>query len=449
MGSVADGRAAARRRRTDPARPVSVTALVVRFSLAGLVVMVLLGSVVAVLARQAGTDQAVDAARRVAWVTGRGIAEPRLTSAVVSGDPQALAALDADLRRYVLQGSLVRVKIWRADGRILYSDEPRLVGQRFTLEEEEVEALQERTTDSEISDLSAPENVYERPFGKLLEVYVGLTAADGEPLLFEAYFRYDAVVDAAEAQWRRYAPATLTGLLVLQLVQIPFAWSLARRLQRQQRDRQRLLQRAVDASHTERRRIAADLHDGVVQDLTGLTYALDAARLAPPDPAGQREVVGQAATQLRSSVADLRTLLVEIYPPDLAEEGLPAALTDLAAGLERTGLAVEVDVEGGADLPLATSSVLYRSGQEVLRNVVAHSDARRVVLHLDADESSARLVVDDDGRGFDEADLDQRFADGHIGLRSLGDLVDDAGGTLTIRSAPGRGTRVEIVVPVG
>lgn len=160
-------------------------------------------------------------------------------------------------------------------------------------------------------------------------------------------------------------------------------------------------------------------------------------------------MVGQAATQLRSSVADLRTLLVEIYPPDLAEEGLPAALTDLAAGLERTGLAVEVDVEAGADLPLATSSVLYRSGQEVLRNVVAHSDAGRVVLHLDADEASARLVVDDDGRGFDEADLDQRFADGHIGLRSLGDLVDDAGGTLTIRSAPGRGTRVEIVVPVG
>jgi len=58
-------------------------------------------------------------------------------------------------------------------------------------------------------------------------------------------------------------------------------------------------------------------------------------------------------------------------------------------------------------------------------------------------------VVDDDGRGFDEADLDRRFADGHIGLRSLGDLVDDAGGTLTVSSAPGRGTRVEIVVPVG
>jgi two-component system, NarL family, sensor kinase len=435
--------------RTEPARPVSVAGLVLRFSLAGLVVMALLGTALAFLARQAGTDQAVDSARQVAWVAGQGIAEPRLTDAVLRGDAQALATLDADMHRYVLQGSLVRVKVWRADGRILYSDEPRLVGQTFPLGEDEQEALEGGTTDSEISDLSAPENVYERPFGKLLEVYVGLTATNGERLLFESYFRYDAVATAAAAQWRQYAPPTLAGLLALQLVQIPFAWSLARRLQRQQRERQRLLQRAVDASQTERRRIAADLHDGVVQDLTGLTYALDAARLGPPDPDGQREVVGRAASQLRSSVADLRSLLVELYPPDLAEEGLPAALTDLAAALERAGLAVDLDVEGAADLPLGVSSVLFRGGQEVLRNVVAHSDARRVALHADASDGTARLVVDDDGRGFEADDLDRRFADGHIGLRSLGDLVDDSGGTLTVRSAPGQGTRVEITVPVG
>lgn len=438
-----------RGRRADPSRPVSVARLVLRFSLAGLVVMVLLGTVLAVLARQAGTTQAIDSARQVAWVTARGIVEPRLTPAVVAGDPQALAGLDADLRRLVLQGSLVRVKVWRADGRILYADEPRLVGQTFALGEDEQEALRDRSTDSEISDLSAPENVYERPFGKLLEVYVGLTAADGEPLLFEAYFRYDAVETAAAAEWRKYAPPTIAGLLLLQLVQIPFAWSLARRLQGQQRDRQRLLQRAVDASQVERRRIAGDLHDGVVQDLTGLTYALDAARLGPADPDGQRDLAGRAATQLRSSVADLRTLLVEIYPPDLVAEGLPAALTDLAAGVERTGVEVDLDVAGAADLPVDVSAVLFRGGQEVLRNVVAHSGARRVALHAGVRDGTARLVVDDDGRGFDAADLDRRFSEGHLGLRSLGDLVDDAGGTVTVRSAPGQGTRVEIEVPVG
>lgn len=436
-------------RRTDPSSPVSVTGLVVRFSLAGLVVMVLLGSVLGVLARQAGTDQAVESARQVAWVAAHGIAEPRLTDQVVAGDARALASFDADMHRYVLQGSLVRLKVWRADGLVLYSDEPRLVGRTFPLGEEEDEALAGRSTDSEISDLSAPENVYERPFGTLLEVYVGLTATGGQPVLFEAYYRYDAVVTAAAAQWRQYAPPTLACLLALQLVQIPFAWSLARRLQRQQRDRQRLLQRAVDASQTERRRIAADLHDGVVQDLTGLTYTLDAARLGPDDPAGYRDLLGRASSQLRGSVADLRTLLVEIYPPDLADEGLPAALTDLAADLERGGLSVDLDVDEAVDLPLDVSSVLFRSGQEVLRNVLAHSDAQHVALRAAAQDGTASLVVDDDGRGFDAADLSRRFAEGHIGLRSLGDLIDDSGGTLTVRSAPGRGTRVEIVVPVG
>ena len=58
---------------------------------------------------------------------------------------------------------------------------------------------------------------------------------------------------------------------------------------------------------------------------------------------------------------------------------------------------------------------------------------------LDRRDGTARLVVDDDGRGFDAADLDRRFAEGHIGLRSLGDLIDDSGGTLTVRSAPGSG----------
>jgi two-component system, NarL family, sensor kinase len=424
-----------------------VAGLVLRFSLAGLVVMVLLGTVLAVLARQAGTEQAIDSARQVASVTGRGIAEPRLSDPLAAGDASALAAFDADMHRYVLQGSLVRVKVWRRDGRILYSDEPRLVGQTFALGPEEEEALEQQRTDSEISDLSAPENVYERPFGKLLEVYVGLTSTSGEPLLFEAYFRYDAVAEAGQAQWRKYAPPTLGGLLALQLVQIPFAYSLARRLQRQQLDRQRLLQHAVEASDAERRRIAGDLHDGVVQQLTGLTYALDAARLGAADPGRDAELVRSAATQLRGSVGDLRSLLVDIYPPNLSEEGLPGALTDLANELERSGIVVNLDVDRADGLPLSVSAVLFRCAQEIVRNAAAHSGARQVSLRVTADGRLATLTVEDDGMGFDRADIDRQLTGGHIGLRSMGDLVASAGGQLTVHSHPGQGTLVEVVLP--
>jgi signal transduction histidine kinase len=436
--------------RRDPTlQVVSAAALVARFTIAGVVVMVLLATAFAVLARQAGKNQAVELAEQVTAVTAHGIAEPRLTRAVVRGDPKALTEFNDAMDRYVRRGSLVRVKVWNKDGRIIYSDESRLIGQTFPLGPEEREALLEQgPPDSEISDLTRTENTYDRPYGKLLEVYVGVPAQTREPLLFEAYFKYDAVREAGWQQWRNYAPPALAALLLLQLVQIPFAWSLARRLERQQQERQQLLQHAVDASDAERRRIAGDLHDGVVQQLTGLTYALDAARLQGPDPDRDIELIGRTATQLRTTTGELRSLLVDIYPPNLAEEGLPAALAELASGLENAGVRVALDVESTAHLPPEVSSVLFRSAQEVLRNVVTHSRAQTVELQAVSDGSTAVLVVDDDGRGFDQSDLASRLTDGHIGLRSLGDLVARAGGRLTVTSAPGQGTRAEVRVPL-
>ena len=430
-------------------RTVSVAGLVARFTVAGLVVMIALAGVIAVLARQAGTEKAIESAEQVSWVTAHGIVEPRLTPAVLAGDPEALTAFDTAMRNYVLKGSLVRVKLWRADGSIVYSDEPRLIGRTFDLGEEESAALAAGSIDSEISDLTRPENVYEQSFGKLLEVYTGVTASNGEKLLFETYFRYDAVVTAGQDEWRKYAPVALGALLLLELVQIPFAWSLARRLQRQQQDRQRLLQHAVDASDAERRRIAGDLHDGVVQDLTGLTYALDAARLGRPDPGRDAELIKTTATGLRNGIRDLRSLLVDIYPPNLAEEGLSGSLAELAGRLERAGVSVELDLERAGDLPTPTAAVLYRSAQEILRNVTAHSAAEQVQITVTVDAGAATLVVDDDGRGFDTADLERRLDEGHLGLRSLGDLVAEAGGTLVVRSGPSQGTRAEVSVPVG
>jgi signal transduction histidine kinase len=185
----------------------------------------------------------------------------------------------------------------------------------------------------------------------------------------------------------------------------------------------------------------------VVQHLTGLTYALDAARLDKADPRRDAQLIRSTASQLRSSTNDLRSLLVDIYPPNLADEGLPAALSELATRLENAGLSVALDVDQTIDLPLDVSSVLFRSAQEMLRNVATHSEAQGVQLTATFDGEIATLVVDDDGRGFEESDLPARQAGGHIGLRSLGDLVAGSGGKLTIRSAPGRGTRAEVAVP--
>ena len=420
-----------------------------RFTAAGLIVLLSLAALIAFVARQAGIEQATESARQVTYVTARGVVEPRLDAVVIAGEPAALTAFDQAMRKYVLQGSLVRVKLWNADGRIVYSDEPRLIGQQFPLGPEEQEALQRQgSSASEVSDLSRPENKFEIPYKKLLEVYVGVRGTNGEPMLFEAYFEYQAVTEAGQAAWRRFAPPSLGALLVLELVQIPFAWSLARRVQRQQRDRERLLQHAVDASDAERRRIAGELHDGVVQELTGLNYALDAMRLGHPTEGQRAELIADSASRLRGSIGSLRSLLVDIYPPNLAEEGLTSALAELAAGLERAGIEVRLETDGAEELPPAVAALLFRTAQEVVRNVAAHSGAGEVLIKAGRSDGRAVLIVDDDGRGFDESRLGERSSNGHLGLRSIGDLLAESGGTLTVRAAPGQGTRVEAEVPM-
>jgi len=426
----------------------STAGLVARFAAVGVVVLFGSAALIAVAARRAGADEAIEAATQVTWVTARDVVEPRLDAAVVAGDPVALAAFNQAMRAYVLQGALVRVKLWDADGRVIYSDEPRLEGRTYALNGVEQTALREQRTASEVSDLGKPENQFEIAYGTLLEVYAGVRASTGQPLLFEAYFRYHAVKQAGAAAWRRFAPPALGALLVLQLVQIPLAWSLARQLRRRQRERESLLRHAVDASNAERRRIAGDLHDGVVQRLTGITYALDATRLGTPDDARRAEVIAHAATEMRNSIGELRTLLVDIYPPNLAEEGLPSALAELASGLERAGIHVELDTDYADALNPVIAGLLFRTAQEVLRNITEHSHAQHVEITLMVREGQVRLIIDDDGRGFDEAELATRTEDGHFGLRALSNLITDASGTLVVRSAPAAGTRVEAEVPI-
>lgn len=429
-------------------RPVSTVGLLVRFTGAGLIVLLSLAALTAYVARQSGVEQATETARQATYVTARAVAEPRLTPALLAGDQTALTDLDNAIRRYGIQGSLVRVKVWNADGRIVYSDEKQLIGATFPLGPDEQEVLRVQGSDSEVSDLSRPENRFEVPYDKLLEVYVGIRGTDGTPLLFEAYFRYDAVTTAGQAAWRRFAPPALGALLVLELVQIPFAWSLAKRVQRQQQDRERLLRHAVEASDAERRRIAGDLHDGVVQELTGLSYGMDAMRLGNPTEGERAAVIADSATRLRSSIGSLRSLLVDLYPPNLADEGLPSALAELASGLERAGITVQLDTDGTEDLPKQTAALLFRAAQEIVRNVATHSGATEVAMSAAHSDGTATLVVDDDGRGFDETELGDRGSSGHFGLRSIGDLLAESGGMLTVRAAPGQGTRVEVEVPV-
>src|SRR5207237_9490546 len=131
--------------------------------------------------------------------------------------------------------------------------------------------------DADLSNLDEAENRYERPYNKLLEVYVPVHTLGGQRVLFEAYLRYSSIAESGRHIWGSFAPVLVGGLLLLYLVQVPLAWSMARRLRQGQEEQERLLVRAMDASHAERQRIARHLHDGVVPALAGVPYSLAAA----------------------------------------------------------------------------------------------------------------------------------------------------------------------------
>jgi two-component system, NarL family, sensor kinase len=422
---------------------------IVQFFLVGLVAVAVVGIATAVAARRVGQREAIVDARTTTLVKAQTVVEPVVTDGLLTAQPAAVGKVDAAVRRGVLDRSLVRVKIWTREGRIVYSDEPRLRGASYRLGRDELAALDKGVIEAEVSDLKKPENRFDRQFHKLLEVYLPIRTPDGQRLLFEAYYRYDAVSASGNRIWKSFAPVSIGALVALELIQIPIAWSLARRLRERQRDRERLLQQAIDASDTERRRIAGDLHDGVVQDLAGVAFSLAGASRQDGAPPGTAALLDRSASQVRDSIKSLRSLLVDIYPPSLADAGLGSALNDLLAGVQSRGVATALDVDALRE-PVRedVARVLWRAAQEAVRNVLGHAHATSVRLRAATTTDAVELDVVDDGVGFDEETERTRVAEGHVGLRGLRDLVASAGGEVRVDSAPGRGTTIHVEVPL-
>ena len=358
---------------------------------------------IALLARQAGTEQAIESARQVTWVTARGIVEPRLTPEVMAGDPAALTAFNDAMQKYVMQrlagageglGRRRPHRLLRRDPADRADVRPRRRGARGTARAEH--RLRDQRPDP-------PENEFERPYEKLLEVYVGVAVDRPGNRCCSRRTSATTVCPAGQAEWRKFAPAALggadraaAGADPVRVVTGPAAAASAA-------GPDRLLQHAVDASDAERRRIAGDLHDGVVQELTG-------ADLHPGRGAGSVRRMPQrdarpgapAAARLRRSHGQLRSLLVDIYPPSLAEEGLPASLTELASrpGADRDRRSSWTS--SGADAIYRRTRGACCSGRRrrCCATSPSHSGAQHVELTATVADGRATLVVDDDGRGF-------------------------------------------------
>jgi two-component system, NarL family, sensor kinase len=211
-----------------------------------------------------------------------------------------------------------------------------------------------------------------------------------------------------------------------------------------------LMRRTIEAQEEERRRVAADIHDGVTQQLVSIWYRLQACGRSlrdDPDRAGKdldaaRELVDEALVEARAAIYDLR-------PSMLDDLGLSPSLRTLAASQVADGTELDLEIDEALNLPPHHEVALYRIAQEALTNIRRHANAGRVKVALRDAGGDVELLVADDGRGFEPpaAWPPAPRAQTSYGLSGIAERASLVGGRLTIRSAPGEGTTLTVRIP--
>lgn len=207
------------------------------------------------------------------------------------------------------------------------------------------------------------------------------------------------------------------------------------------------------AALEERHRIARDLHDSIQQELFSMTLHVRALQLTVDRLGDAQPSIRRGVTELlelsHSTLSDMRSLIFELRPALLREQGLVEAVRRYAAIVAaREGLRINVPAADRLAIAATTEEDCYRLIQEALHNVVKHAGATSVNIEIGCaswDEGTLLVEVTDDGAGFDPATV----SPGHLGLVTMRERAESLGGQLEVVTAPGRGTTVRVLVPRG
>lgn len=245
------------------------------------------------------------------------------------------------------------------------------------------------------------------------------------------------------------AGATLDATL-LTLVLAPVVWQVFLvPLRRLHDDRGRLLERVLLAQEIERARIARDLHDGLGQNLTSMLLHLRVMEEASTLDVA-REHVGTLRRIASTSLDDLRRVVRETRPPVLDDLGLAAALEKQVADVAECGSAAmsfTCDIKDIERLPPSVETALYRVVQEAVTNSVKHAHAAHLAVKLTRSDGEVLVAITDDGRGFDVASA-LHGEQPPFGLLGMHERVRPLGGSVTVTSERGKGTVVQVRVPL-
>lgn len=373
------------------------------------------------------------------------VLEHSMPQALVDGEPAAIEAFDAIIREHIVRPTTAGLALWSPDGRIIYALDPAFTGTQHPLPAGAKQALatQEVVAGLRSNDESDAEVGWS--VSSAIEVYAPFTNADGLPFVWEVGLQRDRVTEHANRLVVTLALLTALGTAMLLTIQGLLARNLVRRHDREQAYRRWLTQRVSEVATVERRQIAADLHDGVVQDLTGIALDLevpiDTPKDAPPLAPTERTAL---ARRIRVAVTVLRGQAAELHPTASSAMDVERSLSDML-GRVAPHIATTLTVDPDAEVAPNYRWLVFRVAQEALRNVVQHSRATNVVVAVHRAGSTTVVTIDDDGIGF-SPEIDP-VEPGHMGLSLLSDMATAAGATVFIRSAPGKGTTIRLEVP--
>ena len=435
--------------------------------------VVAVSSVVAWLVGQIIESSALSRTTSITSLYVESFIEP-LVQSLATGP--ALSPSDVDgLHRLLTETQMgqqiVSFRIWSLDGEILYSPAAELVGQHFPMDGDRGEAASGNVI-GDLSDLSSPENAYERQrWQRLIEMYLPVRQ-EGSPRII-AVTEFYQLPDELEAEvardrlvaWGAVIAAAVVAYLALARVVRGGSETIIRQeseLRRQLGELERVIaqnaaldgrvrqaaSRTIALNELERRRISSDLHDGPSQALGLALLRFDAVvdrpdqavELPDPDAVALRQTLREALDEMRTIAAGLRI-------PEVEKATLPDIVRRVVeTSARRTDAPIETRI---GDLPdhatAATKIATYRILQEALSNAIRHGGGVgvRVAAETGADGALA-FEVSDAGPGFDPS---SPVGDGHLGLAGMRERAELLGGTFEIESAPGAGTVVRVRLP--
>jgi len=362
---------------------------------------------------------------------------------IIPTDPSQadeLNALDEAVRLNLLGSDTVRVKVWLADGTILYSDEPALVGAKYPLSEERIDAFN-GVNSVDIPNLSLLENEFERGFPPLRELYVPVEGDSGSiEAVFEVYHLAEPIETTVGNIQQLVWASISVGIGSLAIFTASLILVYGRAIANRRRLAEKLFGELVRSQAEERTRIIGSLHDDIGQTLYRIHYGIEdlRSRVDADNPvAAELAHIGELVNEVDGSLrAELRSLQYGTGE----ELALGSALDELAEVTEmETNLSVSVHVETDCELSPPTRIALYRAAREAMTNVRKHSLATRVEVRVQRQGDQVRLQVLDDGVGI--------IDDEGLGLTTTRERLEAIGGGLKVKPDRRGGTRFSAWVP--